>query len=347
MKRGFVIIVVLIISMLCLNRLELLAGGNTMKDSFYNKLVELEKEKQWRMLTVDAERIEPSFKRIFEIRTFNPNNSKKIDIKLYTPKQWPSKDIYNYVLSPDGGKIVFVIDDHETSPTSYSLYELNIDNSDIHNILPRKEFPKIGNICYSPNGKDIFFVGKLKDIRETSHFPQFNSLYKLNLQTREITELVQHGVFMLNTQSCSPDGKKIVYENSNFDEICIFDSTTGVSHKLIDGKYPTWPPDGSKISYGGKDGNYYLINPDGSENKLFILNKPKNKFKIFGERIGGISGELLWSPDGHYVYYERAASYLLADVEHYVPYIMDSVTKEEIRLPNDFDRIKSWVGKEE
>lgn len=336
--------IVIITTLLFLCCLKLTTGEDHMKDSFYNKLVELEKEEQWRMLTVDAERIEPSFKRIFEIRTFSPNNNKKIDISLYTPEQWPSKDIYNYALSPDGGKIVFVVDNHEISPTSYSLYILNIDTGDIKTILPLRAFSDIGSICWSVEGRYIFFIGKMKHIEETLNFPQFKSLYRFELQTGEITELVHYGVGGINTQSCSADGEKIVYENSNFYEIYIYDITINKFRKLVDGQYPTWRPDGKKISYWGKDGNYYLINPDGSDNRLFILKKPKIRLKIFGETIGGIAGELLWSPDGRYVYYERAAAYFLDDVEHMVPFIMDVATKEEVRLPGGFESIKSWVG---
>jgi len=77
---------------------------------------------------------------------------------------------------------------------------------------------------------------------------------------------------------------------------------------------------------------------------LFILNKPIHKFKLIGAKIGYISGELLWSPEGQYVYYERTSIKAFADVETYLPYIMKVSSKEERKLSNMLSGIKNWVG---
>jgi Tol biopolymer transport system component len=327
------------------------AGGkmnDVAKNSFYNQISKLSDQKEWKMLTDESERVEPSYKKIFETLSFNPKENKKIDIGLFAPEEWPSKNLGSYALSSNGLEIAFVIEERDASfNLMYSLYVLNVTSGKITNVLPMQRFPEISSICYAPDGKSIFFVGKLKYIKESTNIPQFNSLYQIELQTKNIDELVQYKVYIINSQSCSPDGKTIVYENSTFDEICVYDLRNSTSHKLTDGKYPTWLPDGEKISYRGKDNNYYLINPDGSDNMLFILNnEQKAKFKLFGEKIGVISGALLWSPDGDYVYYERVATTSLADVEHYIPYIMNVDTREELKLPTDFDGIKSWVGQQ-
>jgi len=300
------------------------------------------------MLSDGVEREGSSFKRIFEICSLDLKNNKKIAISLYNPEDWPSKNLYTYALSPNGCNIAFVIESHDEQLDWQSVNALHVmsrQDFKIETILSSRAFPRIGSICWSADGEHIFFVGKLKNIEDTStNIPQFNSLYELNLKTKEIHELVRYNVGGINSQSCSPDGMKIVYEKSKSDEIFVYDFSIKSSDKLIDGKSPTWSPNGDKIAYWGNDGNYYLVTPQGTENHMFIKNEAKRKFKVFGERILGISGKLLWSPDGRYVYYERTAISFLADVEHHLPYIMDVATKEEIKLPKEFENIKSWIG---
>ena len=351
MKKMIKIYLVLMISaiLVTLNHNKLLYGGeiirNARRGAFYEKLLLLDKRNNWELLTQQSERAAASYKEIFEIRSFDIKNIKKIDINLFTPQQWSSNNLNDYAFSPDGKEIAFVICGRDASfNTLYALYILDVDNGAIKNILSPKQFPEITSIIYSPDGENIYFVGKLEEIKETSNIPQFDSLCEVNLKTKEIRELIHYGIFTIYAQAISPDGKKITYENSNFDEISVYDLTTNESYALTKGKYPMWLPIGKKISYCGKDGNYYLINLDGSDNELFILNKPKQRVKLFGG-IGRISGPLLWSPEGGYVYYNRISIPLFADVETYFAYIMDVSTKEEKKLPDALNGIKFWVGK--
>lgn len=342
-------ILVLLLTLISIAYKSIYAGEimkSTKNHIFYNELLKLEKNNAWVMLRQQSERMETFYKEIFEILSFEFKNIKKIDINLYTPKEWPSKNLYHYALSPDGKEIAFVISERDASfNLLYSLYILNINTGNIENILPPNQFYEISNISYLPDGKTIFFVGKKRQIIDTSDIPQFNSIYTINLKTNQITEVVRYKAYTIDFQSSSPDGKKIVYENSNLNEINICDLITKTSYKLVDGKYPTWLPKRNKISYLGKDGNYYLINPNGSNNELFILNKPLHKFKLFGEKIGRISGALLWSPEEKYVYYERTTIRPFADVETYLPYIMNVTTKKEKELPDYLSNIKCWIGK--
>jgi hypothetical protein len=329
---------------------ELIYQGKVFKisknDIFYNELLQLGKNNVWKMLMLRTERIEPFYKEIFEISSFDIRNIKKIDINLYTPKEWPSKNLVAYALSPGGKEIVFAISERDGAfNLVYSLYILNIMDGNIRIILSPQQSTEITKVCYFPDEKNIFFVGKVKKPKEAPNISQPDSLYKLNLKTKEITELIHYGVFTITSQSSSPNGKKIVYQkSSNLDKIFIYDLTTNESSKLTDGNYASWRPDGLKISYYGQDGNYYLINADGSEKELFILNKPIHKFKLIGAKIGYISGELLWSPEGQYVYYERTSIKAFADVETYLPYIMKVSSKEERKLSNMLSGIKNWVG---
>lgn len=347
-------LMLLILFIIIVGAKELLCVGDSMdRDAFYNELLTAEKEKDWKMLSDISERVEPSFKKLFVLCSLNPKNSKKIDINLFTPKEWPSKNIGSYVLSPDGSKIAFTISyfDYSTEQNLEALYIMHIQNEKIYTLLPPSSFLTIGSLCLSPDGKKIFFVGKLKEIKEPPNtaLPQFNSLYSIDLETKNIDTLVQYNVFSINSQSFSPDGSEIIFEN-NKGEIFIYNFNTKNIRKLTVGTWATWSPDGKRISFFGKDENYYCINPDGTDKNLLIDNMPVTKgfakFKLFGESIGKILGELLWSPDGIYIYYERVAvNSPLADSEYSVPYIMNLENKEQIRLPNGFcTGVKSWVG---
>lgn len=332
----------IIILFILISSINLCFGGDVEKKSLYEKVVYLEQEKDWMMLTDTSQRVEPSFKRLFKIYFIGPKENKKIDIDLFTPTQWPTKHIGSYSFSPDGSSIAFVIYgyDNPGDSTDFALHSLSIKNSQITNIISCKEFYSIGDICYSPNNRIIYFLGKRENTKEE------HVLYSIELQTKQITELI-NGVISVTTQACSPDGKEIIYETTD-DSIAIYNTETRRSRKIAKGRRPAWSPNGKFIAFvdDPKENNFYIIHPDGTGRELFIRNKSLHKFKLIGEIIGYIDGGILWSPDSSYVYYERAATNSILDTaEHRISYLMDVKTKETIRLPKATGRVKSWVGK--
>ena len=321
-------------------------GGDMKKKSLYETLVSLEQEKDWMMLTDTSERVEPSFKNLFVIYFIGQKENKKIDINLYTPAQWPTKTLGSYTFSPDGSSIAFVIHGYDKpgDPTDFALHTLSIKDSQVTNIIPYKKFSFIGYICYSPDSKKIYFIGALE-------IPEY-ALHSIDLQTKEITELVK-GAVSMTTQACSPDDKEIVYKTGS-DVIAIYNTETKTSRNITEGWHPAWSPDGKKIVFVGKpkDRNFYTIHPDGTGKELLISNTLLDKFKIsgiFGESVGSINvvfGGMFWSPDSNYLYYTRnAVLHILDTAESQVSFVMDVKTKKSIRLPKPLGRIESWIGK--
>lgn len=346
------LLVIVSCSLCCIATL-LYAGGDMKKidnNPLYNNLLKKENEGNWLFLTDSSKRVEPSFKKLFVLCSLNFKNNKKLDISLFTPKEWPSKNLGSYALSPDGSKIAFTISyfDYTTEQNLEALYIMHIQSEQFRTILPPRPFPTIGSLSWFPNGKKLFFVGKLKEIKEPidTPIPQFNSLYSLDIETMNIDTLIQYNVFDINSQSFSPDASEMVFENSKR-ELYIYDLKTKTTRKLTDGTWSTWCPIDNTIAFFGPDENYYFINSNGNNKHLFIKNEyVDKKIRLFGETIGRILGRLLWSPDGQYVYFEKTAiGYRFADTEHYIPYVMNVNTKEEIRLPDKFlSGIKSWIG---
>ena len=338
----------IIILLILVSSVHLCLGGDMKKKNIYEELVRLEQEKDWMMLY--------NLNRLLIIRFLGPKENKEMDIinLLSIADQWPRKNLQDdYAFSPDGSSIAFVICDDGGPENNYShtraLYTLSIKDSQITNIIPYKKFTFIGYVCYAPDGRRIYFIGEMKNSER--------SLCSIDLQTKEITELVKDVTFV-TTQACSPDGKEIVYtthnDTTNIYYIAIYNFETKTSRKIAEGMHPAWSPEGEKIVFVGKfpESNFYTIHPDGTGKELLISNTLLDKFKIsgiFGESVGSIDvvfGGMLWSPDGKYLYYTRAAVlHILDTAEHHVSFVMDVKTKKSIRLPKPCGRIKSWIGR--
>jgi tricorn protease-like protein len=136
---------------------------------------------------------------------------------------------------------------------------------------------------FSPDGKKIAFF------ESTASSPQ--GLYIINsngTNKKLVMDSINYNqAAMLDW---SPDGNKIVFENSNgpVTNICVIDTSGNNYLVLSEGKNPSWSKDGSKIAFL-KDVNQgredvYIINADGTD-PLNISNTPSN-----------FENEPYWSP---------------------------------------------------
>ena len=144
----------------------------------------------------------------------------------------------------------------------------------------------------SPDGTELLIV---------KCFGYFYDVYKVNILDGTLTPLAVDSSKIESDAYWSPDGSKIVYQQTNRDSVqhlWLMDSDgsnkqqLGTSYNIVYGK--DWSPDGSKIVYCARDGNdkpdLWMIDSDGT-NQVQITDTPYREW---------------WpsfSPDGQYIVY--------------------------------------------
>jgi len=84
----------------------------------------------------------------------------------------------------------------------------------------------------------------------------------------------------------SPDGQQLVYEYDKV--IYVWDTGRKQSRFLVNGRMPSWSPDGQWIAFRNTDGNLQLITPEGAFGRVLYSG-------------GDVGGGVKWSPDGRYI----------------------------------------------
>lgn len=154
------------------------------------------------------------------------------------------------------GKIAFaVIPDYDYG----SIYIANVDGKNITLFI--KDIRIRGDIAWSPDGKEIAFVGP-------SPLPVDSRIYTVNMQGK-IRILIQFSQMRVSSPLWSPDGKYIAFEATSYQKI--EGDTTGMSDIRIGNTF-----------YAEMESSIYLLNADGT-----------NITKIMED-----TGQPSWSPDG-------------------------------------------------
>jgi len=130
----------------------------------------------------------------------------------------------------------------------------------------------------------------------------------------------KRGLTSGNYPSWSPDGAKITYVSTN--GIWIMDSDGSNKRWLTSGNFPSWSPDGAKIAFSeGTYSEIYTINTDGS-NIIRITDNDYNDIQP------------TWSPDGTQIAFASVRPILT----NYDIYVIDVDGNNERRLTYDQKR---------
>ena len=320
------------------------------RNKILRDLANMSQKKEWKVLS-GGDWSDTDFEEKITIVTFDGR------IMTARPKfleKRPGWKIRGKWLSCAGSKIAFwwtnlgVIE----PPAVYSeLYVMDVDGSNLKKICD----VSVGNfISWSPTGDKIAFTKFLGHTEGTQIPRRSGSLLVIDLRTNKISTIIDSGVFDITSQAWSPDGRKIVFTTvesregiERADEIRIIDVNQKTIKTIGTGWQATWSPDGHWIAYQRHGlGDYYIFNPKNDAQDLLI----KNKASLTGaliRRRGPVVGPLIWSPDSHYLLYERTIPFI--DAEGNWPHIMHLESKREVKLPtptlSDISPAGSWGGR--
>jgi Tol biopolymer transport system component len=216
--------------------------------------------------------------------------SDQLTKQLKSSGQFDVKDVYGYVLSADGSKMVFTVHDGKTGRVVIA----NADGSS-----PEFVNPKLGYIYMarlSPTNESVVYSGPARGYR----------LQLTTLADGKTTELTPDHPESFVPQF-TPDGKTVIFvrrdgdlyrvdtDGKNFKRLTEgnkyveFKLSPKDSHGSTDG--PDISPDGKKIAFIAlKDGiaNVFVVGIDGREKKQITSRKAS-------------CGRVRWSPDGNHL----------------------------------------------
>jgi dipeptidyl aminopeptidase/acylaminoacyl peptidase len=186
-------------------------------------------------------------------------------------------------LSPDGTRVA-VLRPWWPGPSSQEqhLETMRLDGSDV------RKYPHLvgRDICWSPEGASAV----MQAMTSKQDLNGVAPLQLVNLKLEDVRMVDPKGY--VTSQCWSPDRTRFVYEASG--EVWLYDLTLERGYELTRGRYPSWSPDGSAISFFDSNA-YYVIDQKGQHKRLLFSKK------------NAVSG-LEWSDDGRFVAYSSQAT---------------------------------------
>jgi Tol biopolymer transport system component len=217
----------------------------------------------------------------FGIYRFNSKARSIDEMERITPEKL---DAGSYDWSSDGEWLFFMC---EQSEEWEGICRIDKEGEDFEVLLTEKEFGNpigfFGNLSISPDRSKLVFGSILHeyDPPKAGIF-----IFYIKSKTIENIQLLDTGI---GSVSWSPDGDKLVLKIDPFD-IYLLDIETMEMEFLTYGWFPTWSPDGSKISY----------TQDILLNTISIVDR-KEEIVVDQEGIcPGWDGHT-WTPDGKFI----------------------------------------------
>ena len=189
--------------------------------------------------------------------------------------------------NPDGGKIIFVMED--SSNDFFQIWTMNKDGSNQRQLT--NDLSNKATLRFSPNGELILY--RVIDREESHPSSEGYNFWVMNKDGSNKKEIVWAGkgitvgkLDSIRNILWSPKGDKILIDDGRTWTI----NPDGSGLELLtDSRYvasdSVWSPDGIKTAYLG--GGLWVMNSDGS-----------NKMQLVEPLERGPTGPLAWSPDG-------------------------------------------------
>jgi Tol biopolymer transport system component len=223
-------------------------------------------------------------------------------------------------VSPDGTKIVFASDRHLNNglggtvySNAFEIYVMNIDGTNVQRLTNNTSDDV--EPTWSPDGTQIAFV---------AHRDGDPEIFRMNADGTGQTRVTNNPVGD-SAPDWSPDGTRIAFHGSRgsylsdvlvinvdgTDEVQLTNSTAIYDQcgrydeeydcpTGIDGAFPTWSPDGSKIAFEG-DGRLWVMDSDGSNQT------PLGNFWV------SYGSEPSWSPDGSKIAFSNSGEVVVVN----------------------------------
>ena len=168
---------------------------------------------------------------------------------------------YGLCWSPTDTLIAYTENDNITG-TFQNIYKLNINNKSRELLI---------------EGYNLPWVTDWNDISNTVLFSaEYTEVFKLDLNTKNITQLTNMNGGNNGFAKISPNGEKIVFEiyRGQYSQIYTMDNDgsrqVNISNSQTDDIHPLWSPDGSLITYASDLHKIKIMSNTGGGKKTLI-----------------------------------------------------------------------------
>lgn len=194
--------------------------------------------------------------------------------------------------------------------------------------------PTIQDLCWSPDGKAIYFSGMWRKPDYSDYKPENWSIYKYDLQSASPRRLVDSALYV----TVSPTGAEIAVGkivDGNRD-IVVLDSNGNITRRLTtdaaEDHAPAWSPDGNRIVFNSKrtgKPEIFVVQLDGTGLRRLSHSNPYASYNP------------QWSPDG-----KRIVYYLEKGDRKDQIYVMNGDGTGARNITNDtlLNYFPSWAG---
>lgn len=223
--------------------------------------------------------------------------------------------------SPDGRRVVFVMDSGLGRAPLAALYSIKVNGSGLTRLTAPTE-AILASPTWSPDGQKVAY-GHYAAGEET--------IQVVDLRGARRSRGLSQGSTQDRDPSWSPDGRFVVFARGSQDgsDLWVMRSDGSDAHKLLDdGRQPSWSPDGERIAFvSGRDRNGERCYDDGCvfNGEIYtVLATGADQRRLTRSRANDVQPS--WSPDTRQIAFASGQGFSLS------VYAMDRHGKCRYRL---------------